>query len=180
MISLLKLVQTEYAHPGALMMELENPRIWDMYPFRRGPKSPHRELSDIWVRYNAVDNYGDHFNDEHESVWYPVVEEIPTAKEISQQIAKDFSGSLGGVLITKIPAHKRCYPHIDQGWHADYYEKFAYQVQGNTEQSFNVESETLRTRSGDLFWFDNAHLHWVDNPSDEDRITMVVCIRRIH
>ena len=107
-----------------------------------------------------------------------MIEEIPQAKTIAEKIVTDFGGDLGGVLITKIPPHKRCYPHVDQGWHARYYEKFAYQVQGNLEQSFNVECETLRTGSGDLFWFDNAHTHWVNNPSDEDRITMIVCVRR--
>jgi hypothetical protein len=171
-------VQSQYAHPGALMLELRNPRIWDVYPFRRGPKSPHRELSDIWVRYNHIKNIGPHFNDEHESQWYPVVDEIPAAKTICEQLATDFNADLGGVLITKIPPGKQCYPHIDQGWHAHYYEKFAYQVQAHPDQSFNVETEVLHTRSGDLFWFDNSHTHWVENPSDEDRITMIVCLRR--
>jgi hypothetical protein len=172
------MIEPHYAHPGSLMLELRNPRIWDVYPFRRGPQSPHRELSDIWVRYNAIGNLGPHFNDEHESEWYEVVEQIPSAKEISERIARDFNGKLGGVLITKIPPGKQCYPHIDQGWHARYYEKFAYQVQGNTEQTFHVEENYLHTRSGDLFWFDNSHTHWVENPSMDDRITLIVCLRR--
>jgi aspartyl/asparaginyl beta-hydroxylase (cupin superfamily) len=107
-----------------------------------------------------------------------VVDEIPAAKTICEQLATDFNADLGGVLITKIPPGKQCYPHIDQGWHAHYYEKFAYQVQAHPDQSFNVETEVLHTRSGDLFWFDNSHTHWVENPSDEDRITMIVCLRR--
>lgn len=182
MTSLLRMVRTQYAHPGALMLELRNPRIWDTLRVRTShPSSPHRELSDIWVRYNALSNFDGNvgkFNSEHISEWYPVIEQIPAAKDICEQMAQDFDADLGGVLITKIPAHKQCYPHIDQGWHASYYEKFAYQVQGNTEQSFNVENESLKTRSGDLFWFDNSHTHWVTNPSDEERITMVVCLRR--
>jgi len=179
--SLLNMLKVDYAHPGALMLELRNPRIWNTYPFRRGPKSPHRDLDDIWVRYNDIACFtGDiaKFNSPHESVWYPVVEQIPTAKAIAEKIGEDFKGKIGGVLITRIPPGKSCHPHIDQGWHAEHYEKFAYQVQGNVEQSFNVEQEVLRTKSGDLFWFDNSRLHWVNNPSDEERITMVVCVRR--
>ena len=69
-------------------------------------------------------------------------------------------------------------PHIDQGWHAGFYEKFALQIKGNEQQSFHVEDEMLRTQDGDLFAFDNAKTHWVLNPSAEDRITMIVCLRR--
>lgn len=87
---------------------------------------------------------------------------------------------LGGVLITKIPAGKQVYPHVDGGWHAEHYEKFAILVQGNPEQEFCFESSALRCREGDSFTFDNHFPHWVTNDSPEDRITLIICIRRAH
>jgi hypothetical protein len=179
---MLRMVKKSYADTSALSAQLLS-STWNTIPFRtENPLSPHREVSDIWVRYNPIENYhGDmrEFNSEHVSRWYEVANEIPEAKRLSEQIANDYHAHrLGAVLITKIPAGKTCYPHIDQGWHARYYEKFALQVSGNLQQSFSVEDETLRTESGDLFWFDNSRLHWVLNPSTEDRITMIVCLRR--
>lgn len=179
---MLKMLKEGYADIYALQAQLLT-APWDAITLRKDhPKSPHREVSDIWVRYNPIANYrGDigEFNAEHESEWYPVSFQISEAVRLAKQVASDYRAKyLGAVLITKIPAGKTCYPHIDSGWHAGYYEKLALQVQGNHEQSFHVESETLRTQSGDLFEFDNSHLHWVLNPSDEDRITMIVCIRR--
>ena len=153
-LKLLRMVRKDYADPIGLQIELSHsPEVWDTLTFRT-TEGPHRELSDIWVRYNALENFdGDmqRFNAEHVPSWYPVVEKIPSARYLSEKIAYDFDADLGGVLITKIPPHKQCYPHVDKGWHAGYYEKFAFQVKGNKSQSFHVEDEILVTVDGDLF-----------------------------
>lgn len=177
---MLEMIRRSYADTSLLLEQLNNPEVWNIHRYRT--KGPHRELSDIWVRYNPIENFtGDMqaFNAEHVSQWYQVAEELPEAKRLSELIAQEFSAKrLGAVLITKIAPGKQCYPHVDQGWHAGFYEKFALQIKGNRQQSFHVEDCMLRTRTGDLFWFDNSHRHWVLNPSDEDRITMIVCLRR--
>jgi Aspartyl/Asparaginyl beta-hydroxylase len=180
---LLKVLQKGYADTFGLQMELShNPQIWDRYPMRtQGKRSPHRELHDIWVRYNPIENFdGDveKFNSAHMAQWYPVIEQLPSAKLLAEKIAYDYEADIGGVLITKIPAGKQCYPHIDDGWHAKTFEKFALQVKGHEAQKFRVEDQELVTIDGDLFWFDNSHVHWVTNDSDEDRISMIVCLRR--
>lgn len=159
------------------------PQLWDAIRLRTAPaQSPHREVSDIWVRYNPIENFhGDMqaFNAEHTPHWYPVAEQLPAARELAVEVMLDQSGfELGAVLITKIPAGCQVYPHIDQGWHARTFEKFAVQVKGHPRQAFHFEGEDLITAPGDLFWFDNAYPHWVTNDSDEDRITLIVCIRR--
>ena len=146
------------------------------------PQSPHREVSDIWVRYNPITNFhGDmqRFNDEHISEWYPIADQLPEAVRISDLLMTEMQGiALGAVLITKIPAWKQVYPHVDRGWHARHFEKFAVQVQGNQHQAFCFEGEQLVTAPGDLFRFDNLFPHWVTNDSDEERVTLIVCIRR--
>lgn len=177
------MIREGYADTKDLVRQLGCPGIWNTIPHRTAhPDSPHREVSDIWVRYNPQDNFhGDMqaFNAEHVSEWYPVIQQIPAAFSLTESVVKDFEAEqLGAVLITKIPAGKTCYPHIDSGWHARYYEKFALQIKGNHEQSFHVADQELRTQDGDLFWFDNSIKHWVLNPSAEDRITMIICIRR--
>jgi hypothetical protein len=145
------------------------------------PVSPHREVDDIWVRYNPIENYtGDmqRFNGPHVAHWYPIAEKLPEARRIAEALVEGVGGTqLGFVLITRIKAGKRCYPHIDQGWHARFYDKFCVQVKGNMEQVFNVDGVELRTEDGDLFVFDNSYPHFVTNDSQEDRISMIVCIR---
>lgn len=156
-----------------------HPEIWNMIKLRtEHPRSPHREVSDIWVRYNPLENYhGDmgKFNAEHVSAWYPVAAILTEAKRLAEEVGD--SKKIGAVLITKIPAGCQVYPHADSGWHARYYEKFALQIHGNERQTFHFEGEELITRDGDLFWFDNAHSHWVTNDSDTERVTLIVCTR---
>lgn len=159
-----------------------NPSVWNRQRARTTIyNGPHNTLSDIWVRYNDFKNFTDlrQFNEEHESVWYPVAGEIPAAKELAMAMMSFVGGTrLGGVLITKIPPHDTCRPHIDGGWHSRYYEKFGVQLKANEKQAFCFEGERLVTQPGDVFTFDNSYLHWVTNDSDEDRMTLIICINR--
>jgi Aspartyl/Asparaginyl beta-hydroxylase len=160
-----------------------NPQIWNQIPYRtQFAWSPHREVDDIWVRYNALENFtgdGPAFNSEHRSVWYPVISQIPEAKLLALELFSLVAGErLGGVLITRVPAGKQVYPHTDPGWHARYYEKFIIQVTGNDRQRFCFKDEELVAQPGQCYWFDNQFEHWVVNDSDEDRISLIVCLRR--
>lgn len=159
-----------------------HPDVWDEHPWRtEHPRSPHREASDIWLRYNALENFGPHFNDAHDSVWYPVIEKLPAAVNLAHEVMERLEAhSLGGILITKIPAHHQVYPHIDMGWHALQYQKIAVQLAGNAKQAFCFEDAQVSAEPGQSYWFNNQATHWVTNPSDEDRMTFICCVRRMH
>jgi len=159
-----------------------HPEVWNQYSLRRQVYgSPHNNLSDIWVRYNDWANFNgsrEAFNDEHESVWYPEAALIPSVAPIVFGIMAAVEGErLGAVLINKIPAGEQCLPHVDRGWHASYYDKYAVQLAANDKQAFHFEGEALVTKPGDVFSFDNEYTHWVTNDSDEDRVTLIICIR---
>ena len=159
--------------------ELRACDAWNMHPFRTGPTSPHREVEDIWVRYNAIENLGPHFNDPHEAVWYPVAKQLPAVRGLIDQVLEQIkSEELGGVLVTRIHPGKQVYPHIDRGWHAEHYEKFAVLVEGNEEQSFCYEDGEFHCQEGDAFTFNNQASHWVLNPTDQARMTLIICARR--
>lgn len=157
---------------------LEHPELWNEHQART-TQYAHAGVSDIWLRYNDLANFkGDlaSFNDEHESVWYPSFEKLTAAAEIVFNVMRFvFAERLGGVLITKIPAGGRVAPHMDLGWHAKKYQKFAVQITANDEQAFCFDEMQLITAPGDLYTFNNQQIHWVENDSDEDRITMIIC-----
>ena len=161
-----------------------SPTVWNRYRDRLDRYgSPHSRVDDIWVRYNDPALMGVNreafFQGEHESVWYPVADEIPAVRALARRLFKDVRGQrLGGVLITRIPPGGRVEPHIDGGWHAGFYEKFAIQLQGNKEQAFCFEDSQLSAMPGESYIFDNSKLHWVTNDSDTDRMTLIVCIKR--
>jgi len=152
-----------------------NPHLWDLYTMRTAsPDSPHHGLSDIWARFAPPGVNG---NADHDAVWYPEADCLPLRDLVYPLMSIVRGDRLGGVLITRIPPGGQCKPHVDPGWHAGYYEKFAVQIAADPGQTFCFEGEQLVTAPGDLFWFDNSHLHWVTNPTPHERITLIVCIK---
>jgi len=154
---------------------LSNPNIWNDIPLRtQDPSSPHYGISDIWVRY-ALD--WSVAQVPHTSDWYPIIDHYPLIKTycfaLQRLMRKRY---LGGILITKIPAGVECRGHIDTGWHAAHYEKYALQITSAPGQYFWVESTKLETQPNQIYTFDNSKLHGVKNNTDYDRITLIVCM----
>lgn len=171
-----------------LLHELDQyPLLWNDFDLRTNhPASPHREMDDIIVRYNARENFAgdrDAFNGPHDSVWWESAKALPSAMKLAFRIMHHVEGErLGMVLITRQPPGATCYPHVDRGWHARHYEKFAIQLAAAPGQMFCVQPpgqdpKMLETKSGDCFSFDNSIPHWVTNPTNETRMTMIVCVR---
>ena len=167
-----------------LLEQIEaNPDLWDQNRFRTigGYGNPHAKLSDIVVRFNDWKNWtGDRarFNDEHDSVWWAAYERLPYIQPLVFDLARIFFAErIGMVLITKIPPQTTCEPHVDAGWHANHYLKFALQLKSAPGQAFCYEGFRLETRPGDLYAFDNSKPHWVENPTDQERWTLIICLR---
>jgi hypothetical protein len=166
---------------------LRHPELWNEHTARtEHPDSPHHGLDDIWVRFAEVDKAFDYTKPapdklhiaEHESVWYPSAEVLKVHNVCQTLMNALGSTELGGVLITRIPPGKMCLPHTDLGWHANEYIKVAVQLTSAPGQKFCFEEEELESRPGDVYVFDNSKLHWVINPTDYERVTMIVCLKR--
>lgn len=168
-----------------LLLELKNnPELWNEHTFRTAnPLSPHRDVSDIWVRYNDLANLDPlnqaAFHTEHDAVWYPSSDKLASVKKLVYDLMHLVSGErLGGVLITRIPPGAQCHPHTDAGsWHSGYYDKYAIQLESDPQQAFCFEEGSFSAAPGDVYWFNNQDIHWVTNDSAVARITMIVCIR---
>ena len=163
---------------------LEAAEEFDKYDFRRNvPGSPHTEMVDIWVRYNKIEPFIERgsfegFADEHDSVWYEVVNKIPSVKKVIFDLMRIVDGErLGGVLITKLPPGGKIDKHTDAGWHASYYDKFYVPILNKKGACFCFNDGSIDPDYGDAWWFDNSQTHWVENNTDSDRIAMIVCIR---
>lgn len=158
---------------------LEHPELWNQYTTRTAdPSSPHHGLDDIWARYGDPARATD--GAPHDSFWYPAAD-ILGIKPLCLDVMRAVDGvELGGVLITRIPPGAMCKPHTDPGWHARRYDKYGVQITSAPGQRFHFDDESLETKPGDLFCFDNQHTHWVTNPTPYERVTMIVCVRKEH
>lgn len=161
------------------------PELWDSHRERKeSDGSPHARMSDIWIRYNDKARYKDResFNAEHVPVWYPAWHALPELRPIIFGLMAAVDGEmLGGVLITRIPPGGGIAPHVDQGWHVEYYDKFYVSLRSDPGAEFWCDhgciAEALNPKVGDIWRFDNRKNHWVENNSSTDRVTLIVCIR---
>lgn len=172
-----------FAVNGVLEEIDANPLAWNVHRMRTmHPQSPHREADDIWVRFNAIENLDAQkpgaFFEAHDSAWYPEVANMPQLREMIEATAGTVGASIiGGVLVTRIPPGKQIYWHADNGWHADVHRKFLILLRGNAQQSFEFKDEQLHAEPGDCFEFQNGHPHRVLNPTSEERISLIICLR---
>lgn len=145
--------------------------------------SPHVGMKDIWVRYNDVTPFiqsGNYtcMNDEHDPIWYPAYYALPQIRPLIFDLMRIVEGErLGGIFITKLAPGERIEKHIDAGWHAGYYDKYYIPIQNAKGATFNFEDGMIEPELGDVYWFDNSVPHWVENNSNEDRISLIVTIK---
>jgi len=146
-----------------------------------GEDSPHKEMTDIWVRYKDPKPHfksGDwsEFVAAHESVW---LKDIPEVKNVCKELMSYLSGEkLGGVLITKLPPKGEIKPHFDEGWHAKEYDKYYLPILNEKGATFNFDCCSVDPKEGDIYAFRNDKTHWVNNNSNSDRIAMIICIKQ--
>lgn len=159
-----------------------NSDLWDKHPYRRlAPNTPHKEMTDIWIRANTVESIGKNWCDVHYPIWYEAAEKLPLTKQFCLDLMYWLKGeSLGHVMITKIPPGGKIDRHKDVAWHAQFFDKFYLQLQGSDKQTFNTDDHKFAAKTGDLYWFNNQRDHWVDNDSEIDRMTLIVCVKIEH
>lgn len=165
-----------------------HPELWGQVPFRTiAPGTPHRDVTDIWLRYNDYTPFQKKgnfkkFNDKHIPVWYPAWRTLTALHPLVHNIAgKAWAEMIGGVLLTKLVPGAAIDKHVDHGWHVDYYDKLYLTLQSAPGAVFGAEVDGIVHESspatGDLVRFDNRVPHWVRNDSDVDRITLIICVR---
>lgn len=152
---------------------------WDLYPQRRMGASPHAQMVDIWARFADVSD-GDlsKIASQHESVWYQCADSLGDLKRICNAVFEYVGGEyLGGVLITRLPPGGKILPHVDNGWHAAEYEKIHLSVATPNGSYFGFEDGRIESVPGECYWFRNDVPHWVENNSDSERISVIICVK---
>ena len=168
--------------PLALALQLQ-PELWNQHNERKEFEgTSHKGTSDIWVRYNDPKNLEqgyEKYTSEHDSVWHPAYYKLPQLRPIIFSLmARCEAVRLGGVLITKIPPGGHILPHADKGWHPEYYNvKLYVPIQANPQCVNRVGDEHVVMQTGDCWYFNNLVEHEVINNGNDDRMTLIICLR---
>ncbi len=153
--------------------------LWNQNDLRSTyPGTPHTEIDDIWLRFNATPDDIPEVMDGHESINYPAMYKLPQAHHFIFGIMAKVDGErLGRVLVTRLKPGGEIAPHVDGGEHAAYYDRYHLVLQGFPGSEFYCGNEQVNMQTGDVWWFDNSVEHRVVNNSADDRIHLVVDVR---
>ncbi len=183
--------------PWPLLHALQTqPELWNQYTVRtHHPRSAHRVVDDIILRYSRFDS-GDDFVDKVctsiESVDYPAWKALPQAHQfVYGMMGKTLGLHLGRVMISRVAPGISIPPHSDRIAEAEaifpdrvppaiYYDRYHVVLQSQPGVQFTCGDETVYMAPGEAWWFDNQQIHSVVNNSAEDRIHLIMDIRVRH
>jgi hypothetical protein len=159
------------------------PDLWNQHRERSvNPASPHRETSDIWLRYCEPEKVrdGSHLTGPFEMRWYPAWFELPALHPIYHQIAMAVKArECGGVLITRIGPAMQVYPHHDRGgWHPEHFTTKVFTILRANPLCLNVcDNEMIVMQPGSAWAYDNLKFHSVMNAGPTERLCLISCFR---
>lgn len=159
------------------------PGLWNQNTLRTTHElTPHKQVDDIWLRFQDLTPYKENVGgvlDEHESIAYPAWNLLPQARGMVFDLMRRVEGvRLGRVLVTRVAPGKCIEPHVDGGSHAAYYSRYHVVLQSLPGSLFHCGDETVNMRAGEVWHFDNAVEHSVQNNSADDRIHLIVDIKQ--
>jgi hypothetical protein len=175
---------------GALATQEE---LWNQYTVRtHHPKSAHRVVDDIILRYNRFDR-GDDFVEkvcsEIEVVNYPALARLPAARQLIFPLMFSVQGEhLGRVMISRMAPGVSIPPHSDRIDEAEllfpnkippalYYDRYHVALKSEPGCLFICGEEQVYMAPGEVWWFNNQLEHSVVNNSAQDRIHLVCDVR---
>ena len=163
--------------------------MWNAYPWRtRSPRSPHRQASDLLLRFQdmqaiiAARKRGvegmSNPNDVFETIPYPAWWRLPAARSIVWRLMRTYYASrIGRVVITSLAPGCEIAAHADDGLITEYYDRFQVAITAASNCFFIVDGVQHAPKVGEVFWFDNRRRHAVMNASDITRLTLIVDLR---
>lgn len=157
-----------------------HPELWDAITWRRdAAHSPHREMSDIWVRMRdrgEIERNRRGIAEPHLPVFWPAWDVLTELHPIVYNtMTRHRATLLGHIFITRIPEGCQVYPHTDHGWHAETCNlKVWIPLRAPAGCVNTCEGETLVMRAGECWSFNNQLKHSVVNLGPGERRTLII------
>lgn len=156
-----------------------NPQLWNQNVQRTSfAGSPHREASDIWLRYFDPKDAGDkNILDNLNAVPYPAWSLLAETQPLIFDLMRLVRGTrLGKCVITRLKPGSKIYPHKDEGTTAWYYDRYHINLHSMDGVKFRSGDETIYPMTGSCWLVNNQNEHEVINDSNDERIVMIVDI----
>ena len=163
----------------ALVQLLQNSNLWNQNPLRtKHQGTAHKEVDDIWLRFNDVTGDLSNILNNLETQWYEAKDKLIQIVNLTFELmAREKAVRLGRVMLSRIANEGRVYRHRDEGNYPHYYERYHIVLQGGKGNFFFCGDEYVEMLTGQIWWFQNLIEHEVYNNSGKDRIHLIVDLK---
>ncbi|WP_167544285.1 aspartyl/asparaginyl beta-hydroxylase domain-containing protein [Duganella sacchari] len=158
-----------------------NPQLYDLYTQREKmePKlrhtrsmylaSPRMEPHKVISRTSDTANILDCVRTRVYERFAPAIDEVV-------EIVRGELGvtQIGRIFITKLLPRSTIDPHIDQGEYFKFYHRVHLPLQTQPGCAFTVDDHNEELVEGDLYVLNNCLMHSVANPSEKDRVHLIL------
>ena len=148
--------------------------IWDEHTYRQTMSDTHaktKTLEIIWDKESLV--HGSKQNKIHQNYYLFEMESfLNNLKPI--YFSKYGDGEFIRVLIVKLLNNSNILPHVDNGSSLTNSKRTHIALITNDEITFTVNNEVKNLKEGEIWEIDNTKVHSVNNPTDLDRIHLII------
>lgn len=166
-------------NPTLLALSL-NSDLWNENDLRtKHPGTVHAEVDDIWLLFNRIPVNVAEVMDDVSVIPYRAWNVLHALRAQVLDLLRRVEGiQLGRVMVTRMKPGSRIYPHVDQGAPAELFDRYHIALQNLPGSVFRIGDESMTYNAGEVWWIDNQVEHEVINNSKDDRLAVVVDVRR--
>ncbi len=152
-----------------------HPNPWELHTGRQDKIKVQREARAIPLRGIVKSKImGRKRYDVHESRFTTISKQFPVCIEFIKHFALEIGGELSRAKLVNLPPGNRVYLHIDRGEYYKIRNRYHLVLSTGPEGSYlKAGDESVRMKTGELWWFDNKAPHESYNDSDQDRIHLI-------
>jgi hypothetical protein len=148
--------------------------LWDEHTYRQTRSETHaktKTLEVIWDKQSLV--HGTKQNKIHQN--YYLFEMEAFLNNLRPLYKSEYGyGEFIRVLIVKLFNNSIILPHVDQGSSLSNSKRTHIALITNNDITFTVNDEVKNLKEGEIWEIDNTKVHSVENPTDLDRIHLII------
>ncbi len=159
-----------------LLEEINNQsNPWELHTGRQNKIKVQREACSIPLRGIVKSKIaGRKLRDVHESRFTSLAKKFPESISFIENFANEINAELSRAKLVNLPSGNRVYSHIDRGEYYKLRNRYHLIISTGADGSYlKAGEESVRMKTGELWWFDNKAPHESFNDSNQDRIHLI-------
>lgn len=103
-----------------------------------------------------------------------VAARLPQVLSFVDRLTRSLHGRVGRAALVRLRPWGRVYEHVDRGLYYQLRDRYHLVLRSPLGSRLSAESEEVRMRQGELWWFDNRLPHEAFNDDDTPRVHLIV------